>query len=68
MEGTVTISLQDYQALKSEVDRSNYYFEMAIKHIELFEEVEKFLEIKYGCMDHQKLLTKTQEVLSQWYG
>lgn len=62
MEGTVTISLKDYEELREDVD---YYRDLAFEYIRLLEEIEEFLNIE---KIESELLKRVTDVLDNWYG
>lgn len=62
MEGTVTISLKDYEELREDVD---YYRDLAFEYIRLLEEIEEFLNVE---KIESELLKRVTDVLDNWYG
>lgn len=56
------MSLSDYEDLKGWKD---HYLDLAVKHVELLEEIEKFLN---GEKIAPGLANKINMVLSEWYG
>ncbi len=65
MEGTVTISLKDYDELREMKVDKNYYIKKAVKLVELLEKVEEFLKVEE--IDTE-LISEITEVLEEWYG
>lgn len=65
MEGTVTISLADYENLKERAEKSDYYFNMAAEHIELLDRISEALTIE--DIDNA-LVIDISKALSKWYG
>lgn len=65
MEGTVTISLKDYDKLREMEAEKNYYLKTASKHMELFEKVEEFLKVEEI---ETELTNEISEALDDWYG
>ncbi len=65
MEGTVTISLKDYEELKEITEIKDKYIKLAVGYVELFEEIESFLR---GEKIAPGLVEKINEVLNEWYG
>lgn len=65
MEGTVTISLKDYEDLKKETGKKDYYLDLAASHIELLEKVEELLKVE-GL--EPELLGEITVALDEWYG
>jgi NTP pyrophosphatase (non-canonical NTP hydrolase) len=68
MEGTVTISLKDYEELKRKAkehdNNDSRFLRLAVEYIELFEKIEKFLKIEEI---ETELIEEIGEVLSEWY-
>ena len=62
MEGTVTISLKDYEELREDVD---YYRDLAFEYIRLLKEIEEFLNVE---KIESELLKRVTDVLDNWYG
>lgn len=62
MEGTVTLSLKDYEELREDVD---YYRDLAFEYIRLLEEIEEFLKVE---KIESELLKRVTDVLDNWYG
>lgn len=60
MEGTVTISLKDYEELREDVD---YYRELAFECIRLLEEIEEFLNVE---KIESELLKRVTDVLDNY--
>lgn len=65
MEGTVTISIKNYDELRVMKAEKNYYIKKAVKLVELLEKVEEFLKVEE--MDTE-LISEITEVLEEWYG
>lgn len=66
MEGTVTISLKDYEEFIKEVkEKRDYYFNLAFKQVELLEKVEEFLKVEEI---ETELVDEISEALEDWYG
>lgn len=69
MEGTVTISLEDFEELKHKAEEQekidNYYLKLAIKQVELLEKIEDFFQ---GEKIATGLAEEINLVLSNWYG
>lgn len=65
MEGTVTISLKDFEELKKEAGKRDYYFDLAFKQVELLEKIEEFLKVEEI---NSELLEEISEALDNWYG
>jgi membrane protease subunit (stomatin/prohibitin family) len=65
MEGTVTISLKDYDELREMKVDKNYYIKKAVKLVEILEKVEEFLKVEE--IDTE-LISEITEVLEEWYG
>lgn len=62
MEGTVIISLKDYEELREDVD---YYRDLVFEYIRLLEEIEEFLNVE---KIESELLKRVTDVLDNWYG
>lgn len=62
MEGTVTISLKDYEKLKKCKEKEKYYSEFADRYVNLLEGIEYEGEVSF------EMLNKINLVLSEWYG
>lgn len=65
MEGTVTISLKDYEKLRNEAGERDYYFDLAARQVELLEKTEEVLEVEEI---ETELLAEISETLNNWYG
>ena len=65
MEGTVTISLKNYEELLEMKAEKNYYHKKAVKLVETLEKVEEFLKVEE--IDTE-LIEEISEVLDEWYG
>ena len=72
MEGTVTISLKDYEKLKGEAEKSDHYLELAARNVELLEKIAKSLvdnpdEVSVTEVNTDESLVLDKE-LEKWYG
>ncbi len=65
IEGTVTISLKDYEVLREEEKRREHYFNLAVRQIRLLEEAEVELTPKKSTM---RLRQDINRALEEWYG
>lgn len=65
MEGTVIINLTDYESLKEKAERSDYYFEMSVGHIELLDRIAETVTIE--DIDSE-LVADINKALEKWYG
>lgn len=65
MEGTVTISLSDYECLKSNATNMKHYLNLASKQIELLERIEEAIAINHIDIDLIKDIDKALEI---WHG
>ena len=65
MEGTVTISLKDYEKLKGEAEKSDHYLELAARNVEL---LEKIAEILHSEKIAEGLGKEIDKELEKWYG
>jgi small nuclear ribonucleoprotein (snRNP)-like protein len=65
VEGTVTISLKDYEKLKGEAEKSDHYLELAARNVELLEKIAEFL---HGEKIAEGLGKEIDKELEKWYG
>ena len=65
MEGTVTISLKDYESLREMEAERNYYSKSACRQIVLLEKIEEFLKVEEI---ETELINEISECLDEWYG
>lgn len=65
MEGTVTISLKDYEELSEIKAENNYYLKKAVKLVEILEKVEEFLKVEEI---ETELIGEIAGYLEEWYG
>lgn len=64
MEGTVTISLKDYEELKASKDLEEKIIKKSTKAIELLEKIEEFLKVEEI---ETELLNEISLELDDWY-
>ncbi|MEY8416708.1 hypothetical protein AAK964_10435 [Tissierella praeacuta] len=65
MEGTVTISLKNYESLREVEAKKNYYIKISLKLAVLLEKIEEFLKLEE--IDTE-LLSEISNLLNEWYG
>lgn len=65
MEGTVTISLKDYEKLKKADEIADHYYLLAEKQILTLEKVEELFQ---SMEKEPGLLEEVEKRLDEWYG
>ena len=70
MEGTVTISLTDYEELKELVKIADSYKKTACEHIDLLDRIAEAVTDGNWWTEHKndELLKDDNEALDKWYG